>query len=214
MRHQANQRSFQLAHIRTNILRDIQRHVRRQGDFLLLGFLLQNCHLRLEIRRLDVCNQSPLKPAAQPVFNLRQFFRRTVARDHDLPHRVVKRIEGMEEFFLRSFLAGKELNVVDQQHVHAAELVAEGGHLVVAQRVDHVIRKLLARYVTDGRLRLAPLHFVPNSLHQVGLAHADAAIQEQRVVSLRRTLRHRLARCMRELVAAADYECIERVARI
>ncbi len=55
-------------------------------------------------------------------------------------------------------------------------------HLVVAQRVDHVIRKLLARHVADGRLRLAPLHLVPDGLHQMRLAHAHAAVEEQRVV--------------------------------
>ena len=59
-----------------------------------------------------------------------------------------------------------------------------------------------------------PLDLVPDGLHQVGLAHANAAIQEQRVVGLRGTLRDGLAGRMGELVAAADHEGVKGVARI
>ena len=61
---------------------------------------------------------------------------------------------------------------------------------------------------------MAALDLVADGLHQVGLAHADAAIQEERVVGLRRTLRDRLAGGVGELVAAADDEGVEGVARI
>src|SRR5579863_5611417 len=110
---------------------------------------------------------------------------RTVAGDHDLLHRLVQRIEGMEELFLRALFLRQELDVVDQQHIHVAEFVAEAGHLVVAQRVDHFVGELLAGYVTYGRLRHALGDFMANRLHQVGLAHTNAAIEEKRVVSLR-----------------------------
>jgi len=78
------------------------------------------------------------------------------------------------------------MDVIDQQHIDIAELVAEADHLVVAQRVDHLVGELLAGDIADGRLREALLDLVPDGLHQVGLAHADAAIQEQRVVGFRR----------------------------
>ena len=61
---------------------------------------------------------------------------------------------------------------------------------------------------------MPPLDLVSDGLHQVGLAHADAAVQEQRVVGLRRTLGDRLAGRVRELVAAADHERVKGVARI
>src|SRR5206468_12935155 len=53
---------------------------------------------------------------------------------------------------------------------------------------------------------------MPNGLHQVGLAHANAAVQKQRVVSLRWPLRHGLAGRMCELIPAADHERVKRVA--
>ncbi len=55
------------------------------------------------------------------------------------------------------------------------------------------------------------LHLMPDGLHQVGLAHAHAAIEEQRIVGLRGPLGHGQRGGMRELVAVADHEGIERV---
>jgi len=45
-----------------------------------------------------------------------------------------------------------------------------------------------------------------DGLHEMGLAHADAAVQEQWVVSLGGTFCDRLAGGVSELVAAADDE--------
>src|SRR5258708_6524434 len=120
----------------------------------------------------------------------------------------------MEKLFLGPLLARQELDVVDQQDVHAAELVAEGGHLVVTQRGVHVIGEVLAVDIGEGRLRLRALYLVRDGLNQMSLSHTHAAIQEQGVVSFRWTLRLRLARRMRELVSRADYESVECIPRI
>src|ERR1019366_2186365 len=77
-----------------------------------------------------------------------------------------------------------------------------------------VVGELLARYVADGGLRQTPFDLVSDGLHEMRLAHADAAIQEQRVVSFGGALGDGLAGSMRELVAAADDEGVESVARI
>ena len=57
----------------------------------------------------------------------------------------------------------------------------------------------------------ALLDLVPDGLHQVGLAHADATVQEQRVVGLGRSFRDCARGGMRELVARADDESVEGV---
>ena len=135
-------------------------------------------------------------------------------RDDDLLHALVQSVEGVEELLLRALLAGEELDVVDEQDVDRAELVAEGRHLVVAHGVDHLVGELLARDVADGRVRCARLHEMTDGVHQVGLAHADAAVHEERVVGLRGALGDGLRRSMRELIAAADHEAVELVARV
>ena len=126
----------------------------------------------------------------------------------------MQRIEGVEELLLGALFLRQELNVVHQQHVHIAELIAEADHLVIAQRVDHLVSKFLAGEIANGGLRLAALYLMSNGLHQVGLAHSNAAVEEQRVVGLGGTLCYRLGGSVRELIAGADHESLEGVAGI
>ena len=85
---------------------------------------------------------------------------------------------------MRALLLREELDIVDQQQIDGPELVAEARHSVVAQRVDHLVGEFLARYVADGGLRLTPLHFMTNRMHEVRLAHPDSSVQEERVIGL------------------------------
>ena len=120
----------------------------------------------------------------------------------------------MEEFLLGAFFLRQKLDVVHQQHVHRPEFIPEADHLVITQRVDHLVGELLARHVADRRLRRPPLDLMPDRLHQVCLAHPGATVQEQRVVGFRRPLRYRLAGRVCELVPTADHERVKRIARI
>ncbi len=86
--------------------------------------------------------------------------------------------------------------------------------MLVTQRVDHVVGELLAGDVANGGLRQATLDLVSNGLHEMGLAHAYAAVEEERVVSLGRSFGDGLAGSVGELVAAADDEGVEGVAGI
>jgi len=52
---------------------------------------------------------------------------------------------------------------------------------------------------------------MPNGLHQVRLAHAYSAIEEERVISLGRTFSHGLGRCMGKLVPRANDKCAKSV---
>src|SRR5215470_6388644 len=123
-------------------------------------------------------------------------------------------IEGVEEFFLGTLLLREELDVINQQNVDVAKLVAKAGHPVVTKGVDHLVGELFARNVADGRLRLAALYFVPDRLHEMRLAHTDPAIEKQRVVRLRGPLGYSLGGGVGKLVAGADDEGVKRVARV
>ena len=56
-------------------------------------------------------------------------------------------------------------------------------------------------------------HVVADRVHQVRLAEADAAVNEQRVVRARRRFRNRAARRVRKLIRRPDDEGVEGVAR-
>ena len=178
----------------------IQRDVVGETDPFGLRLPLEDRDFGLEIRRLDVGDQAPLESRAQPLLELRDLVRRAVAADDDLLLRVVERVEGVEELGLGAFLAGQELDVVDEQHVDAAIALAEVEDPVVADRVDHLVHEALGRDV--GQLQRLEVieHVVPDRVHQVRLAQADAAVDEQRVVRARRGLGDRPAGRMRKLV--------------
>ena len=55
---------------------------------------------------------------------------------------------------------------------------------------------------------------VPDRMHQVGFAQADAPVQKQRVVSFRRRFGNRERGRMRELVIGSDYKCIKCIFRV
>ena len=53
----------------------------------------------------------------------------------------------MEELILRAILVGKELHVVDHQHVDAAVVLAEGIEPATLHGVDELVGELLAAQV-------------------------------------------------------------------
>ena len=63
-------------------------------------------------------------------------------------------------------------------------------------------------------MRRRTLDLVSDGLHEMGLAHADRAIEKQRVVGLGGTLGDRLAGGVGKLISAADDEGVKGVARI
>ena len=136
---------------------------------------------------------------------------RQVARDHDLLVVVVQRIEGVEERFLRRVLALQELDVVDEQDVDLAVARLKDAGPVVRDRVDEVVRELLARDVPHANARVEALGVVPDRVQEVGLAEPGLPVDEQGVVRLREGLRDGDGRGVGEPVGAADDEVVEAV---
>ena len=74
---------------------------------------------------------------------------------------------------------------------------------VVLQRAHHVADEALGMHVGDARLRIAFLDEVRDRVHEVGLAQADAAVEEQRVVGAPGIFCHLERGGLGELVALA-----------
>ena len=119
-----------------------------------LRLLLQNRQAHLDIGRLQVGHQAPLKPRNQPLLEVLDLAGRTVAGQHDLLVRLVQRIEGVEELLLNPLFAGQELDVVNEQHVGLPVFLAEAGELVVLDAVNVFVGKLLRGKVGHPRALL------------------------------------------------------------
>ncbi|MPM97616.1 hypothetical protein SDC9_144791 [bioreactor metagenome] len=116
--------------------------------------------------------------------DIRQTLGIGVGRHHDMALLGQQGLEGIEELFLRAVLVGEELHIVDQQQVERVvaflELV-EGAALV---GLDHIRDELLGMDVENLGVGLVLEQLVTHSMHQVGLAETDTAVDEQRVVEM------------------------------
>ena len=96
-----------------------------------LSALAQDGHARVELWRLQVGHQPGGEALAQARLEVVVVDRRAVACEHELPAAFVEGVERVEELFLGLDLVGKELNVVQEQHVDAAEAVPEAGRVAL-----------------------------------------------------------------------------------
>jgi hypothetical protein len=74
--------------------------------------------------------------------------RRPIAGEDDLFAGFVQGVEGVKEFLLDAFLAGQELDVVDEDHIALAEAAAEFDELVVLDRLDEFVGEFFLWLVT------------------------------------------------------------------
>src|ERR1700712_1832244 len=96
---------------------------------------------------------------------------------------VEERIEGVKEFFLRALFPAEELDVVDEQKIGLAVALAKLDEGIVLDRVDELVDEEFAREVHHLWILFRRPDILPDRLHQVRLAEADAAVNEERVVS-------------------------------
>jgi hypothetical protein len=110
---------------------------------------------------------------------------------NDLFLRVVQCVERVEKLCLRAFFSRHELNVVHEQHVHAAIPLTKIEDAIVAKRIDHLVHEPLGRDVGELQRRIVLQHVLPDCVHEMRLAETHPAINEQRVVGTGRRLRRR-----------------------
>ena len=116
----------------------------------------------------------------------------------------------MKELFLRPFLAGQKLDVVDHQHIDVPIALPEVHHLVIANRVDDLVGELLGRQIGDpeiGSFR----HMIADRVQQMRLSKAHPPIDEEGVVRFPRLFSNCHTGGMRELVPGADDKILKNV---
>ncbi len=132
-----------------------------------------------------------------------------VARNHDLLLVIVQLIEGVKELFLGALFIAQELYIVDEEDVGLAIALVKLLHAFGAYAGNHVIHEALAGGIDDAHGAVAIDQLAADGVHQVGLAHADAAVQEKRIVAARGVGGDGFGGGVSELVAGADDEGIE-----
>jgi hypothetical protein len=126
----------------------------------------------------------------QPFVDVGQALGVGVAGQHDVALLGQQRFEGVEELFLRALLVGEKLHVVDQQQVERVVTLLELVEGLALVGLDHIGNELFGVDVENLGLWTVGQQVVADGVHQVGLAQADAAVNEQRVVELAQAAGH------------------------
>ena len=124
---------------------------------------------------------------------------RAVARQDDLAVAVEQGVEGVEELFLGTILAGEELDVIDQQGVRLAEAPAELHQLSVLDGRNELVGELLGGHINDLGALLLLHDAVADGMQEVGFTQPDGAMDEEGVVGPRGGVGHGLGGRMGEL---------------
>ena len=210
-RRDPDQGTLELADVGLDLAGDELQHVGRRREPVHRGLLPEDRDAGLEVGRLDVGDQAPLEPVAEPVLEGLEPLGRAVGGEHDLLVGVVEGVERVEELLLGLGLALQELDVVDQQHVDVAVAPLEAVLPVVADRVDELVGELLARDVAHAGAVVERADVVADGVEEVGLAQPGVAVDQERVVGLARRLGDRDRGGVGEPVGRADDEALEDV---
>ena len=184
-------------------------HILGQIQVEQLGLTLDDGHAGLEIRRLDIGGQAPLKAGTQALFQALDLLGRAIRGNHDLLVGIVQGVEGVEKLLLGGFLAGDELDIVHQQQVGHAVLHPEVLGAAGADGGDQLVGELLAGNVHDNKIGVGALDLGLDGREQMGLAQTGAAVDEQRVIGSGGVGRNRLRRSKRKLVGGTLDEVLE-----
>src|SRR5690242_4859361 len=145
-RRETGEASFEFAHVRRDVLRDVKRDLGRQMEVFECRLLLHDRDAGLEVRRCDIGDETRLEAIAQALFKSRNIARNLIRSQHDLVALRVERVESMKELLLGALAAGQELDVVKNQGVDAAEFFLELAHPVASQRADELVHENLGRH--------------------------------------------------------------------
>jgi hypothetical protein len=131
----------QLADVRRDPAGDERQHLGvRHVDAIGRNLLAEDRNPRLEVRGLNVDDETPLEARAKSLLERRDIPGRPIGREDDLPARLIERVEGVEELLLDPLLVLEELDVVHEENVVVAVALLERLDSLLANRVDEVVR--------------------------------------------------------------------------
>ena len=165
--------ALEFAHVLADAAGDEENDVVGQVIPLGVGLLADDGALGFEIRGLDVGDEPPDEAGAKALLEALDARGRGVGGENDLVGGFVKGVEGVEKFLLSALLAGKDVDVVEEEHVDRSVGVAELGHPLEPNGVDEFVDKILGGDVANLSARITRQNLVPNRVQEVGLARPE-----------------------------------------
>ncbi len=130
-------------------------HVLRQAQGKPPRHLPHNAQPRGIIGGFDQADHAALEPRRQLRPQFGQIGRRAIRGEHQLPALAQQFVDGVQQLDLRGALSDQEMQIVQQQQLHAAVLAAEIGKPAAAQRLQEPAGEMLRREVDGPQSRAA-----------------------------------------------------------
>ena len=174
----------------------------------------QDGHAGFQFGRLDGHGQSPAETRFQAFLKPGHFLRVPVAGEDDAALTLKKCVECVKELLLGSFLAGKQLYVVDQERIQGPVMLLERVDGVFLEAVHHMPYEVFRLYVHHLGVEFSFADQVADGMHEVRLAQPHTTVDAQRVIGSSRGRGHLDGTGSRQLVALALDEVVEGEIRI
>ena len=191
-------------HVEARVMRAGRRHAR-----------LQDSEPQFFAERTHLHDEAAGQPRAHAIVEAFEIGRRTVGGDHHLAAGIDQRVQRVAELGLGR-LALQELQIVDHEHVDAAQRFLERQRRLRLQRGDEAVHELLGGEIEHLALA-AGIAGPRHRLQQMGFAEADAGVNVERVehhgiaaASFGDLARGRMG----QRVGAADHEACKGQARV
>ncbi len=209
--------SLEVAHVVGGIACDVLDDVLTDGDALLLALAAEDALAQLVVGTLDFADEAPLEAGEQTRHEVFKLDWRAVAGHHELLAQLVQVVEDVEERVLRrdEVLAGKLLDVVDDEHVDALVEVDEVVQSVLTHGIGVLHLELIGGDVEHALGGVVLEDLEADGLCKVRLADTTGSEDEEGVeCRIAGTVADSEAGTERELVGLAGTERAERAVGI
>ena len=147
-----SKRTFQLAHVAAQMLGEEVEHFGRHSAARRIALARR---ISSRVGRSGVAKLQTAPPARRSVNSGRKSSARrrmAIARQHHGALARHQRIERVQEFFLRGFFLGEEADVVHQEGIAFAELLAKAAQLVLVHRRHEAVGEILRGQEEDAAI--------------------------------------------------------------
>ena len=217
MRHRVpanpRQRALELANVGVDLGGDVRGNLLGQDDAVHQRLRLDDRDPRLETRSLDECHKTRRESTGESLFQIWNFARRGIRTQDDLLAQLRERVEGVEELLLGLLMSREKVDVIDDHDIRGAKSIAEISHPPSTNGFVKEIHERVARDVAQAQRGLIAQHSLADRVQEMGLAQADAAMNEEWVVGAARLRHDCVRRGMRESVSWTHDKRVEGVVR-
>ena len=181
--------TFQLTDIGFDIGSDIFDNIFTDAVAVHFFIFMKDRHSGFVVRQRDICDQTPLEPGTEALFQDFHILWWFIRGYDDLLFGTVKTIKCMEKFLLCGFFSYNKLNIIDEKNVDISVFFTEFTHcrvISVSDGFDQLVGKFLTGYIQNTAVFVVFQNEMSDGMHKMRLTKTGSAIDKQWIVGISR----------------------------